>query len=154
MALLPHYTDILQSLLRHITGYFCLPLNYGNGVVRLCTHSTWQGVRLFIKQMNVRSGGRRRGGVQRAPGAGALDPAVVQELGGPGSGAATRVLTFPFATALHLNLRLASARNRASCSSLAKVQCRFWLLLWYILKSETRPRKSGGKDPKRHHTVV
>lgn len=71
--------------------------------------------------------------------------------GGP---AAAGVLTFPFATALHLNLWLASARSRASCSSLAKVQCRFWLLLWYILKSETRPTYSGEKDRKRHNTAV
>lgn len=44
---------------------------------------------------------------------------------GPGGRGSRRVLTFPFATALHLNLRLASARSRASCSSPAKVQCRF-----------------------------
>lgn len=78
----------------------------------------------------------------------------MQELRGQGSRAATNVLTFPFATALHLNLRLASARNRASCSSLAKVQCRFWLLLWYILKSETRPSNSGEEDPTSHHAAV
>lgn len=54
-------------------------------------------------------------------------------------------LTFPFATALHLNLRLASARSRASCSSLENVQCRFWLLLWYIVKSKTRPTEPGEK---------
>ena len=59
-----------------------------------------------------------------------------------------RALTFPFATALHLNLRLASARNRASCSSLAKVQCLFWLLLWYIGKSEARPREPVERRPR------
>lgn len=52
-----------------------------------------------------------------------------------GAGAALRDLTFPLATALHLNLRLASARRRANCSSPAKVQCRFWLLLWYMVLS-------------------
>lgn len=57
-----------------------------------------------------------------------------------GGGGQAGILTFPFATALHLNLRLASARSRASCSSLANVQCRFWLLLWYIVKSEIRPK--------------
>ena len=51
-----------------------------------------------------------------------------------GAGPALRDLTFPLATALHLNLRLASARRRASWSSLAKVQCRFWLLLWYMVQ--------------------
>lgn len=66
---------------------------------------------------------------------------------------AARLLTFPLATALHLNLRLASARSRASCSSLAKVQCRFWLLLWYIAKAQSRPRESGKKHPTRHNTV-
>lgn len=66
----------------------------------------------------------------------------------PGRRAAARALTFPFATALHLNLRLASARNRASCSSLAKVQCLFWLLLWYIGKSEARPRESVERRPR------
>lgn len=70
----------------------------------------------------------------------------------PAQPAAVRVLTFPLATALHLNLRLASARSRASCSSLAKVQCRFWLLLWYILQPETRSRGPGGKDPPQSHS--
>lgn len=53
---------------------------------------------------------------------------------GRARGPACGDLTFPLATALHLNLRLASARRRASCSSLAKVQCRFWLLLWYMVQ--------------------
>ena len=80
--------------------------------------------------------------------------AAAQEFRSEGRGPAAGILTFPLATALHLNLRLASARSRASCSSLAKVQCRFWLLLWYIVKSQSRARKSGEKDPKRHNTGV
>lgn len=71
-----------------------------------------------------------------------------------GRRAAARALTFPFATALHLNLRLASARNRASCSSLAKVQCLFWLLLWYIGKSEARPSESLERRPRTVQTLT
>lgn len=80
-------------------------------------------------------------------------------------------LTFPLATALHLNLRLASARRRASCSSPAKVQCRFWLLLWYMLlpwrdarptqqqRRVRRPRprasvRARGPDPRRVRDVT
>lgn len=98
------------------------------------------------------------GGVEvcRSPRGGRVEKggraAAAQEFRGRGRGSASGILTFPLATALHLNLRLASARSRASCSSLAKVQCRFWLLLWYIVKSQSRARKSGEKDPKRHNT--
>ena len=73
--------------------------------------------------------------------------AAVRDFPDPEVGAADGVLTFPFATALHLNLRLASARSRASCSSLAKVQCRLWLLLWYMLTTAPGPGRPQKRPP-------
>lgn len=120
----------------------CLPLDYGDGwpcpppyPLHLARCS------LFIKQINARRAEEVGGRCAGSPGG----EGRARVYRARGRRAAARALTFPFATALHLNLRLASARNRASCSSLAKVQCRFWLLLWYMVKSEARPRESAEK---------